>query len=695
MSEREPPAGAARLLVVDDNSANLQLLTGILREHGHLAYPASDGELALEFARSSPPDLVLLDIKMPGLDGQEVCRRLKADERTRSIPVIFISALESEGDRVGCFRAGGVDYVQKPFRPEEVLARVDTHLALRRAQLDLERRNAELAAAQRELEDRVRARTAELADTNANLEAEVAERRRAEVALSAARLFLDEVIGAVADPVFVKDRARRLVLVNHAFCKLAGRPRASLLGQGEEGAFPAAEAEGIRSRDEAVLASGRQATDEELLTCAGGEVRLFLTLRTLYRDERGEPFLVGVMRDITDYKRMQEQLLQSQKIETVGLLAGGVAHDFNNLLTPILSYTDLLIGELPGAHPWGEMLACIREAARSGQGLTQRLLAFSRKQRFELKPLDLGDLVRRFEGVLRRTLREDVVIAVEIAPGLGRVSADAVQLQQVLANLSVNAQDAMPAGGRLTIGVEEVMVDEELAARQDGLAPGPHVVLSVRDTGKGMDGHTMAHMFEPFFTTKELGKGTGLGLPSVLGIVKQHGGSISVASEPGRGSTFRVFLPRLAPAEAETAAPPAADPSEQVARGAETIVVAEDDSGVRTVTCRMLAGIGYRVLEASSPAACIELVRAHEGPLPLLISDVVMPGMNGRELYEALRRIRPDLKVLFMSGYPSHVVGNHQILEDGVSFIQKPFALRELAAHVRGVLDGKAARVAR
>jgi PAS domain S-box-containing protein len=673
---------------VDDNTGNLQFLTKILGDAGYQAFPASDGELALEFIHERPPDLILLDVKMPGMDGEEVCRRLKADPRTHDVPVIFLSALESEADRVRCFKAGGVDYVCKPFRPEEVLARVETHLALRRVQLDLEKRNAELAAAQVELEDRVQRRTAELAAANASLVAEVSERKRAEAEASASRRFLDAIVDALADPVFVTDREGRLVRVNDALCGLTGRCRDELLGRPDPELFPGETGRAFHARNSAVIAAAGAAADEERLDDGGGTRRVLLIRRTLCRDARGEPFLVGVMRDVTEYERMQERVLQSQKMETIGMLAGGVAHDFNNLLAPILACTESMLADGIGP-PWQEMARDMYEAARSGKGLTQRLLAFSRKQRFELRRVDLRDLVRGFEPMIRRTLREDVELRLELPEQLAEVLGDPAQLQQVLANLAVNAQDAMPRGGTLVIGGKEVELDEVYVARHREVQPGRYVALSVTDSGCGMPPEVMAHLFEPFFTTKEQGKGTGLGLSTVFGIVKQHGGSISVYSEAGRGTTFQIFLP-FAPGAAAAAAAPGVAPSLPQAtpgRG-ETVVVAEDDERVRRTTVRMLKGLGYAVLEAPDAARCIELVRGHEGSIALLVSDVIMPGMHGRELYEAVHQLRPELKVLFMSGYPSLVVGGKDDLGPGFPFIQKPFARRDLAEKVREVIDG-------
>jgi two-component system cell cycle sensor histidine kinase/response regulator CckA len=410
-------------------------------------------------------------------------------------------------------------------------------------------------------------------------------------------------------------------------------------------------------------------------------------------EETGELGLVeGILTDITERKRaeaerekLEEQLRQSQKMETVGHLAGGIAHDFNNLLTPVLGYADMLLDGLPDGDHRRAQFQQVKDAAERAKDLTQRLLTFSRKQLIELKTVDLGDIIRRFENMLRRTIRENITIETRVSPILSPVRADAGQIEQVLINLSINAQDAMPEGGLLTIEAKDIDLDESYTSRHLEIAPGPYVMFAVSDTGIGMDEQTLPHMFEPFFTTKELGKGTGLGLSTVYGIVKQHGGSICVYSEKNQGSIFKVFLPRVSE-EGMTIEEHPPRPGE-VVRGVETILVVEDDAMVRELAIAMLRGFGYQVVSAESPDRCIELVNEHTGAIHLLMTDVVMPGMNGKDLFERLRLVLPGLKVLFMSGYTADVIGHHGVLDKGLHFIAKPFSRHALSQKVRQVLD--------
>ena len=380
----------------------------------------------------------------------------------------------------------------------------------------------------------------------------------------------------------------------------------------------------------------------------------------------------------------QAQLGQSQKMEAVGRLAGGIAHDFNNLLTVVIGRSELALARLRGDDPLRRDLGLIQSTSQRAAGLVRQLLAFSRKQVLRPEVLDLGAVVAGLQGMLRRLIGEDIDLLAVVAPGLGRVTADPGQLEQVIVNLVVNARDAMPGGGRITIETANVDLDEAVAAEREGLRPGAYVRLAVRDTGHGMDAETQARIFEPFFTTKEVGKGTGLGLATVYGIVKQSEGAIRVESQAGRGTTFTIHLPRV-PEEAAPA--PAAAAPATLLRGTETILLVEDDPELRALGIEVLQASGYTVLEAREGNEALLVMERHPGPLHLLVTDVVMPRMGGRALAERLASLRPELRVLFMSGYSEAAIAQHGVLDPGTAFMPKPFTPEGLTRKVREVLD--------
>jgi CheY-like chemotaxis protein len=378
-------------------------------------------------------------------------------------------------------------------------------------------------------------------------------------------------------------------------------------------------------------------------------------------------------------------------MEAVGRLAGGIAHDFNNLLTAILGYSKLLLARTDPAPDWRQEIQEIQAAAQRAAGLTHQLLAFGRRQVLVPEVLDLGIVVSDMTRMLQRMIGETVTLRDVVSPGRGLVKADRSQIEQVLMNLAVNARDAMPDGGTLTLEVADATLDAEYENSHPGSRAGSYVMLSVRDTGTGMDTSTRSHLFEPFFTTKEIGKGTGLGLATVYGIVKQSGGYIGVDSRPGEGTVFRVFLPRVeAPAVvAEPVPPVAAAPP-----GHETILVVEDDRGLRLLVRDILEGAGYRLLEAPGGQEALRLARDHDGPIHLLLADVIMPGMSGREVSDRLAGIRPGVPTLYMSGYTDDAVVRHGVAVRDVDFIQKPFTPEDLVRRIRTILDRPATRSA-
>ena len=417
---------------------------------------------------------------------------------------------------------------------------------------------------------------------------------------------------------------------------------------------------------------------------ADGRVRWVHGRGAVVRDSAGVPsVMTGTIQDVTARRAVEEELRQAQKLEGLGRLAGGIAHDFNNLLTVINGYSDMLLGELQGEDPLREPVAEIRKAGERAAKLTGQLLTFSRKQIVTPQLLDLNAVIGENLTMLQRLVGEDIELATRLATRLGRVVADPGQMHQVLLNLVANARDAMPLGGRLTIATSDVDVAESDPARQPGVAPGHYVLLSVEDTGIGIEAKAREHIFDPFFTTKGKGAGTGLGLATVHGIVQQAGGAISFHSESTRGTTFLIYLPRseAAAADHRETARPSAD-----LRGTETVLVVEDQNAVRKFTVRMLSRYGYRILQAARGDEARLLAETYPGPIHLLLTDVVMPGMTGRELAEHLSPARPSMKVLYMSGYAEDVIANRGLLDPGLLYIAKPFAPQALALKVREAL---------
>ena len=404
----------------------------------------------------------------------------------------------------------------------------------------------------------------------------------------------------------------------------------------------------------------------------------------------GKTVHLALIIDVTDRRRLEEQLRQAQRMEAVGMLAGGVAHDFNNLLTIITGYSQLILNNLGPNDRNRHSAEQIMKAGERAAALTKQLLAFSRRQVLQPRVLDMNKLVDSLGAMLQRLIGEDIDLRLQLRTDLGRVNADPGQIEQVLMNLVVNARDAMPKGGTLTIETGNVELDDHYAGRHIAVKPGAYVLVAVSDTGSGMDDATKARLFEPFFTTKGSGKGTGLGLSTVFGIVRQSGGSIEVYSEPGRGTSVKIYLPRIdQPAHIESEAV-----RRKQARGTETILLVEDDEMVRTLVRETLEREGYKLIDAASPIDARKAAESFKGPIQLMITDVVMPKVNGRELAEQLVRQRPQMKVLYMSGYTDGAITNSGLLHKDVAFLQKPFTPAALIDKVRDVLenDGKTRR---
>jgi PAS domain S-box-containing protein len=948
------PSG--QILLIDDDSEALALLGRVLTLAGYQVRLADGGELALRAVAADPPDLILLDVHLNGIDGFEVCRRFKARADTRQIPIILIGGTGGQGEIVEGLRLGAADYIVKPFRTEELLARVAIHLSLRQAMVSLERQATELRQANEQLqseaghgrhledelraslelaersrrallgllEDQRRAETARQAsddhfrraivespfpillhaedgtilqtsrswceitgyapeeletigdwieraygdrkelvrgDIDAlyaldhgryvgdytirikdgttrvwefssaplgrlpngsrlvmSMALDVTERRQAEETLRRSEERYRDVVENINDVLYTINSDGIITYVSSAVRRLGGFAPDELVGrsfaeivhpddlpevargfreverdQTGPWEFRYRTKDGLirwaRASSRPILENGRPAgirgmltdiTDRKLaenslretearlravldatpfpiavvdlqddrihywsnnalaifghtaptaaewyqiaypdpdyrreliarwkqhletaretrqpvhtgeyqVTCRDGSVRVCELYASFLPDA-----LVVIFNDITERKRaegekakLEIQLQQSQKIESVGRLAGGVAHDFNNMLGVILGHVDLALKRVDPAEPLHEDLEEIRKAAVRSADLTRQLLAFARRQAIEPKVLDLNAAVAAILQMLKRLIGEEIDLRWQPQADLWPILMDPSQIDQILANLCVNSRDAIAGVGRVTIETGECSLTEEYCAAHPGFTPGEYVTLAVSDDGCGMDKGLLSHVFEPFFTTKVVGQGTGLGLATVYGIVKQNNGSIDVDSEPGQGTTIRIYLPRHVAGPGQGRAPGITPPSQ---RGDETILLVEDEAAILKLATRMLTMQGYTVLAAGTPGEAVRLASEHMGEIDLLMTDVVMPEMSGRELARNLLLLYPNLKCLFTSGYTADIIARRGVLVDGVHFVQKPFSNESLAAKVREALDSR------
>jgi two-component system, cell cycle sensor histidine kinase and response regulator CckA len=914
----------SKILIIDDDPHNQKVLEEILVADGHKVRAAVSGESAFKIIAKWLPDLILLDVAMPGTSGHVICRRLKANLATLDIPVLFISTPTETDEKLKAFEAGALDFITKPFSKKEVLVRVRTHLRLAAVQSQLMQTNLELsrevearkaAEAQcqaifeqspngiviidpdsmgfvafntvahtrlgysrdefaslsvidivdgfseeafakhaRKIQEEVcdtfeaRDRTKSGAVRDILISArqivfagrlmfhcvviDITESKKAEEVIQQQLTFLQTLIDTIPSPIFYKDTDGRYLGCNSSFESFFGLPKASIIGKtvydlvSEELAdkyteadlslfrnpgvqqfesdlisnddvphtvlfikgtflnlhgkvaglvgvmiditelkktedalrkslqlyqsladklyqkqsllhalidsipdlifykdntgvymgcnksfevfagqteanlvgltdldiFPREVADLFREMDQQMLSQRSTRRNEEWVDYPDGRHVLLETIKTPYYDQEGNVLgLIGISRDITEQKwadgerkKLQSQLHQAQKMEAIGQLAGGIAHDFNNILTAIIGYSEILAMRLEKTNPLRHHVEQIFASAERAAELTNSLLAFSRKQVLHSKPLDLCEVVQGLKKMLKRLIPEDIDFKTTIAKKELIVMADKGQIEQVLMNLVTNAKDAMAKGGMLTIDVTHVVMDERFVHAHGNGNPGDYACISVSDTGHGMDEETQKKIFEPFFTTKEVGKGTGLGMAIIYGIVKQHDGYINVYSEPDKGTTFKIYLPITG---GEMKGVPSAEMVEPIVGGMETVLLAEDDVTVRELHRMILEGAGYTVIEAINGQDALEKFLEHGAEIDILVTDVIMPKIDGKKLYEEIKKASPDKKVLFMSGYTKDIVIDRGILEDEFCFLTKPATSSELLKKLRNILD--------
>jgi PAS domain S-box-containing protein len=514
---------------------------------------------------------------------------------------------------------------------------------------------------------------------------EITDQKLVEQALQESEAKYRLLVENQADLVVKVDREGRFEFVSPSYCELFGLREEDLLGKSFMPLVHEHDREATARAMEKLSRPPYMTYVEQRARTAQGWRWLSWADTAVLDENRNVQAVIGVGRDITEKKLLEAQLHQAQKMEAIGRLAGGVAHDLNNLLTPVMGYGEMLLNALSTDPNLLKKVEHILEASERARDLVQQLLAFSRQQTLTFSAVKLNQAVSDFQNLLRQAIREDIAVHIETEPGDTTVRADKGQLEQVIMNLAINAQDAMPNGGTLIIKTQRVHLDDPSVQSLPEISAGEYVMLSVSDTGAGIDAQTLEKIFDPFFTTKEAGRGTGLGLATVYGIVKQHSGHISVSSEPSQGTTFKILFPAFQGQKSFQD-----HPIEEVVadfRGTETIMVVEDNAMVRDMVVMILEEQGYTVLSASYGSECLEILTRFHGRLHLLLTDVVMPDMNGKELYERASSLFPSLRPLYMSGYSNNVIAHHGILDDDVALLQKPFSPRALGKKIREVLD--------
>ena len=710
------PDEKIKILAIDDNQDNLTTIKAVLMD----ALPEAgvtislNGERGIQLALAEDPDVILLDIVMPGMDGFEVCRRLKEDERLNPIPVIFLTALKTDrSSRIKALEAGAEAFLGKPIDEVELLAQIRAMVKIRAAnkqrKIEKEQLAALVAARTAELEQELSERRKaeqELQEANRKLEkdravklklmedliAEIGARKKSESALQESEKLLRAFLENSAVIAWIKDRDGRLVFQSDNYRKRFQGPFPGAADSADP--LPSPEYTGqFDGNDLAVLKDGLPIETEEQAVDPDGSPSWWLNNRFLFQDAVGKRYVGCLGVDITQRRksdeentRLETQLRQAQKLEAIGTLAGGIAHDFNNILAAILGYTEMALQDTRGKNTLQNDLNQVLRATHRAKDLVRQILAVSRHGEVQSRqPILVAPIVKEALKLLRSTLPTTIEFSQSVSEEAGQILGDPTQLHQVVVNLCTNAAHAMrEKGGTLEATLGKVELSGESARAFENLPAGPYVELTVRDTGHGMDAPTLERIFDPYFTTKEIGEGSGLGLAVVHGIVKRHEGAVTVRSESGKGTFFRILFPRI-----DARGVPADGEQSYLAGGTEHILFVDDEEQLVTLGERMLDSLSYRVTTRQNSLEAVELFRQQPDAFDLVITDYTMPHMTGLDLAREILRVRPDIPVVLCTGY-SEMITEATAKRAGVrAFAMKPLSRNSIAEVVRSVLDGK------
>jgi PAS domain S-box-containing protein len=666
---------AGTILVVDDELESLQLLTNILLAQGYQVQPADTGGLALESVQEKAPDLILLDLRMPGLDGLEVCRRLKANSQTRHIPLMFISASDEPHERIEALKLGALDFISKPFRREELLARVRTHLELGRLRAKLEKLVAE--------------RTAELTIANQQLQLDLIERELAERTLREAEERFRNMADTAPVMIWVSGRDKLCTFFNRVWLEFTGRTMEEELRDGWAASVHPEDLNRYSETYSSSFDARRRFQMEHRLRRADGQYRWVLNTGVpRFGPEDTCAGYIGSCIDITDLKLTQEHMLATQKLESLGVLAAGIAHDFNNMLTSIFAEADLAFAELPSDSPGRDNLNRICAVSIRASEVLNLLMAYAGGKGEEaFEAVDLSPLIQEMLELLKVSISKKATFKTSFAIDCPPVHANPTQIRRVLMNLVTNASEAV-GDNEGSIRVATTFVRIRPDSGEEGppsLSQGDYVLLEVSDSGCGMTEEGLARAFDPFYTTKSVGR--GLGLSAVQGIIRSHGGAIDVVSASGRGSTFRIFIPCDHARETKGPVPPAV--AEETVPRNQTVLLVEDEQTLRLAVSMALKKKGFSVLAAGDGRAAVNLFRERAHDIDVILLDLTLPALSGVEVFREMRRIRPDAKIILTSAYDREKVSDRFASgEQAVSaFIRKPYRVRELISALHRVFS--------